>query len=164
MSLTSLLAASLPDGCLIPPSLDPPADDARMAELQPIPTSPPLYRPGRTRLRVFGFALTDAFLYDYCVANQIGPLDTLIAISNSRIKALTEIERASGLRYASVVKTVYTGKVRDRQGVLWPEYALCLVLANNKTEEMRQRPMENRILRAKRAVGDLTPMWYRMPN
>ncbi|KAI0042449.1 hypothetical protein FA95DRAFT_1564334 [Auriscalpium vulgare] len=135
-----------------------------MAELQPTPTTPPLYRSGRTRLRVFGFALTDAFLYDYCVANEIGPLDTEAAISGSRVKALTAIKRISGLRNVSVTKTVYTGKLRERQGILRPEYALCLVLSNNKTEEMRQRPMEDRILRAKRAVGDLTPMWYRMPN
>ncbi|KAI0042437.1 hypothetical protein FA95DRAFT_564784 [Auriscalpium vulgare] len=44
-SLTSLLNAPVPqDRSAIPPSLDPPADDTHMAELQPTPTTPPLYR------------------------------------------------------------------------------------------------------------------------
>ncbi|KAI0042435.1 hypothetical protein FA95DRAFT_1564306 [Auriscalpium vulgare] len=163
--LTSFLASPLPDGFPIPPTFDPSADDTPMAEIQPIITAPPLYNPGRVRMRVFGFALTDAFLYDYCLTNKIGPLDTRNDISNARVEAVTTIRNKSGLRYASAIKTVYTGKLQNNhKGVPVPEYALCLVVANNKTEKMRQGPSEEVIRRAKSMVGDLTPMWYRMPG
>ncbi|KAI0042450.1 hypothetical protein FA95DRAFT_1610211 [Auriscalpium vulgare] len=153
------------DGCPIPPTFDPPADDTRMAELQPTLTAPPLYQPGRVRLRVFGYALTDAFLYDYCAANNIGRLDTWSHISSARSVAITKMTYSNGLEHASTIKTVYTGKLHNNhQGVPVPEYALCLVVANNKTEKMRQGPSEEVTRRAKNMLGDLTPMWYRMPG
>ncbi|KAI0048874.1 hypothetical protein FA95DRAFT_985255 [Auriscalpium vulgare] len=134
---------------------------ARVHSYRPTTAMPRLHRVKGTPFRVFGFALTDAWLDDYCRAHDLGPLDTLGRQSNAHLRAITKVLDEAGVSGRTALKPVYTGEVRPSDP-RWPDYAMCLVIGNNKTEE-RRRPPPEVITRLQAVLGsDATPMWYKL--
>jgi hypothetical protein len=104
-------------------------------------------RPG-TRKMIYGYALPTQWLTDYAIKHNIGtPKD----LHNARFRAIMILMQATGV--------VHLHSVRSNQNICGK--ALCIRIADNKSENGLKLLTQERIERFKNAMGMTEdPKWY----